>query len=110
MKRAKVTVNCALALSGYHIKMHRSHSPPIRATSTGLFGTLQLATLVDGVLPIPPNLSVAIEIGASDRGRSSCTAPTCSAVRHPIAACRSAAFTIAMVLHLPRPRGRAGAR
>ena len=53
--------------SGYHIKMHRSHSPPIRATSTGLFGTLQLATLVDGVLPIPPNLSVAIEIGASDR-------------------------------------------
>ena len=47
--------------------MHRSHSPPIRATSTGLFGTLQLATLVDGVLPIPPNLSVAIEIGASDR-------------------------------------------
>ena len=39
----------------------------VRATRTAIFGTLQLAALEDGVLPIPSNLSVAIEIGASDR-------------------------------------------
>ena len=39
----------------------------VRATRTAIFGTLQLAALEDGVLPIPSNFSVAIEIGASDR-------------------------------------------
>ena len=36
----------------------------VRATRTAIFGTLQLAALEDGVLPIPSNFSVAIEIGA----------------------------------------------
>ena len=44
-----------------------SHQAQVVATRTGLFGRLQLATLENGVLPIPANLSIALEIGASDR-------------------------------------------
>ena len=44
-----------------------SHHAQVVATRTGLLGRLQLATLENGVLPIPANLSIALEIGASDR-------------------------------------------
>lgn len=42
-------------------------SVPVRATADGLYAAVQIATLVNGTLPIPPNLSLAIEIGTSDR-------------------------------------------
>ena len=37
-------------------------------TRTGAFARIHVATLVDGMLPIPSNLSVAVEIGMSDGG------------------------------------------
>lgn len=41
-------------------------TPPIEATESKLFARVQIANLERGMLPIPQNLSVVIEIGVSD--------------------------------------------
>ena len=40
---------------------------PVQARSDGLFATVQIAQLPNGRLVIPPNMTLAIEIGTSDR-------------------------------------------
>ena len=42
-------------------------APPVQARSNGLFATVQIAQLPNGRLEIPPNMTLAIEIGTSDR-------------------------------------------
>uniref|UniRef100_A0A7S0JIX5 Methyltransferase FkbM domain-containing protein n=1 Tax=Calcidiscus leptoporus TaxID=127549 RepID=A0A7S0JIX5_9EUKA len=41
--------------------------PAVEASDDGLFARVEIAPLKNGLLPIPANMSVAIEIGTSDR-------------------------------------------
>lgn len=44
-----------------------SSIPVVETTARGMFTRVQVVTLEDGLLPIPHNFSVAIEVGVSDR-------------------------------------------